>query len=119
MLDHLGVDLDGHDAPRARQQMLGEGALARADFNDEGLTGRARRRGDSFQDTGAGEEVLAELLPGHQPRTTMWSPTFLNVTRILPENGMPNMVGGSKLENSRLLPILSITCRLTLPSAQE
>src|SRR6476659_6292774 len=98
--------------------MCGESALTGTDFDDEQLAWRARCRRDSFQNSRVREKMLAELLPGHQPRTTIWSPTFLNVTRILPAEGNPNIVGGSKLENNRLLPMLSITCRLKLPSPQ-
>jgi hypothetical protein len=54
-----GIDLDRDDAPGAGQQVLGECALAGADFNNQGLIRGARRLGDALQDGMVGEEMLA------------------------------------------------------------
>jgi hypothetical protein len=86
VIDHRRVQLNGYHVACAGQQVLRQGAFSGADFYDS-LTDLARCLGYAVEDGLAVEEVLAQLLAGHQPRTTMWSPTFLNVTRILPEKG--------------------------------
>ncbi len=60
----IGIEFDGYEAIGAGKEFLGEGAAARADFNDQGFMGGRRGRGDALEDGTADEEVLAETL-GH------------------------------------------------------
>jgi hypothetical protein len=61
-LDHRGVEFDGDDAAGALQQLLGERALAGADFDDEIVTLWANRARNAIEYGAVGEKMLPEFL---------------------------------------------------------
>jgi hypothetical protein len=64
VVGEIGVQLDRNQAIRTGDQLLGKGAAAGSDFNDQRFVRRARSRSDAFEDRTLDEEVLAEAL-GH------------------------------------------------------